>query len=106
MVVILDIGVDDLAQTPEARRRGMTWAQRLKRVFAIDVERCCKCGGKARIIACVNDREAISAILAHLERTGRFQGDAALGKTGGGSLATGRAPPERNLRSLRSGLFD
>ena len=95
--------VDASDQTAEEKRRGMTWAQRLKRVFAIDVERCSNCGGKARIIACVNEPAAISVILAHLERTGRLQGEAALGRTGGGSLAAGRAPPGSDLRS---GLFD
>ena len=29
----------------------MSWAQRLKRVFAIDVETCRQCGGKLRLIA-------------------------------------------------------
>ena len=30
----------------------MTWAQRLRRVFAIDIETCPECGGKLRVIAC------------------------------------------------------
>jgi hypothetical protein len=30
----------------------MTWAQRLKRVFAIDIETCPDCGGRLRVIAC------------------------------------------------------
>jgi hypothetical protein len=29
----------------------MSWAQRLKRVFAIDIETCRQCGGKLRVIA-------------------------------------------------------
>jgi rRNA maturation protein Nop10 len=29
----------------------MSWAQRLKRVFAIDIETCPDCGGKLRVIA-------------------------------------------------------
>jgi rRNA maturation protein Nop10 len=29
----------------------MTWAQRLKRVFAIDIEACPHCGGTLRVIA-------------------------------------------------------
>ena len=32
------------------RQRAMSWAQRLKRVFAIDIETCSECGGKARVI--------------------------------------------------------
>jgi hypothetical protein len=30
----------------------MTWAQRLKRVFAIDIKTCPVCGGNLRVIAC------------------------------------------------------
>ena len=30
----------------------MTWAQRLRRVFAIGIETCPECGGKLRVIAC------------------------------------------------------
>jgi len=44
----------------------MGWVQRLKRVFSIDVERCDRCGGAARIIACVEDPEVIEKILRHL----------------------------------------
>jgi hypothetical protein len=32
------------------RQRSLTWAQRLKRVFAIDIEVCRRCGGKLRVI--------------------------------------------------------
>ena len=35
----------------------MTWAQRLKRVFSIEIEKCEKCGGKARTIASIEDPE-------------------------------------------------
>ena len=31
------------------RRQGMFWAQRLKRVFAIDIETCRQCGGRLRL---------------------------------------------------------
>jgi hypothetical protein len=44
----------------------MRWAQRLKRVFGIDVETCAGCGGTMRIIACIEDPVVIKAILAHL----------------------------------------
>ena len=45
----------------------MTWAQRLKRVFGIDIETCPACGGAVRIIACIEDAEVIEKILAHLD---------------------------------------
>jgi hypothetical protein len=40
-------------QTPAERCASMTWAQRLKRVFNIDIETCPTCGGAVRIIACI-----------------------------------------------------
>ena len=40
-------------QTPAERRASMTWAQRLKRVFNIDVETCRECGGAVKVIACI-----------------------------------------------------
>jgi len=44
----------------------MTWAQRLKRVFNIDIEVCSHCGGSVRVIACIEDEDIIDRILAHL----------------------------------------
>ena len=48
----------------------MTWAQRLKRVFGIDVNTCGHCGGAARIVASVEEPHAIRAILNHFEMNG------------------------------------
>tara|TARA_B110000444_G_C18642293_1_gene502056 strand:+ start:638 stop:781 length:144 start_codon:yes stop_codon:yes gene_type:complete len=44
----------------------MTWAQRLKRVFSIDIEKCEKCAGPIQIIACIEDPDVIHKILKHL----------------------------------------
>ena len=44
----------------------MTWAQRLKRVFNIDIETCIQCGGAVKIIACIEDSGVIKKILDHL----------------------------------------
>jgi hypothetical protein len=49
-------------RTPDERRRSMTGAQRLKRVFGIDVETCVQCGGKVKIVASVEEPDAIRAI--------------------------------------------
>ena len=40
-------------QTAAEQRASMTWAQRLKRVFNIDIETCSECGGAVKIIACI-----------------------------------------------------
>jgi hypothetical protein len=54
-------------QMPVQRHAAMTWAQRLKRVFSIDVETCRVCGGAVRVIACIEDPVVIKKILTHLE---------------------------------------
>lgn len=51
-----------------ARRAKMTWAQRLKRVFNIDVTICRHCQGPVKIIACIEDPQVITRILAHLNQ--------------------------------------
>jgi hypothetical protein len=57
-------------KTPEQRHQSMTRAQRLKRVFNIDVSVCPKCGGEARVIASIEDLQIIDKILAHLMKKG------------------------------------
>jgi hypothetical protein len=44
----------------------MTWAQRLKRVFGIQINPCEQCGGAVKIIASIENPEVIGQILAHL----------------------------------------
>ena len=48
----------------------MTWAQRLKRVFNIDVSVCPSCGGEAKVIASIEDQPIIDKILNHLQAKG------------------------------------
>jgi len=38
--------------------------QRLKRVFALDIETCARCGGKLEVIASIEDPEVIGRIRA------------------------------------------
>ena len=45
----------------------MTWAERLKRIFNIDITICSHCSGAVRIIACIDDPLVIKKILAHLD---------------------------------------
>ena len=67
----------------------ITWAQRLKGVFNIDIETCKSCGGTVKIIACFEDPLVIKKILTHLER--KDAGAAAR------RLPPCRAPPQANL---------
>ena len=60
--------------SPAERHVAMSWAQRLKRVFNIDVEVSGHCGGSVKVIACIEDQDvipdkvgqALDRILAHL----------------------------------------
>lgn len=57
-------------RSPDERRRSMSWEQRLKRVFNIDVTTCTHCGGSVRIIASIEEPHAIRGILGHFEKHG------------------------------------
>lgn len=76
-------------QTPAERRTAMTWAQRLKRVFNIDIETCRECGGAMKVIACIEDPVVIQKILNHLKEKGEYQ-DAF-------RLPESRGPPQTSL---------
>ncbi len=47
-------------------RARMSWAQLLKRVFAIDITTCPQCGDPLTLIAAIEDPAVIVKILAHL----------------------------------------
>ena len=55
-------------RTPAERHAAMTWAQRLKRVFSIDIEVCGRCGGSVRVIASIEGQDVIDRILTHLRQ--------------------------------------
>ena len=65
--------VADEPPTPAERRGSMTWAQRLKRVFNIDIETCTECGGAVKVTACIEDPVVIQKILNHLKEKGEYQ---------------------------------
>ena len=64
-------------------------AQRLKRVFGIDIATCPACGGAVRILACIEDPVVIEKILTDL--------DAKAGESEAPRLPPCRAPPQRWL---------
>jgi hypothetical protein len=74
--------------TPAERRAAMTWAQRLERVFNIDIEIRNSCVGHVKIIACIEDPEVIEKILTHLDKA--CDGTAR-------DLPPCRAPPQASL---------
>jgi hypothetical protein len=71
----------------------MTWAQRLKRVFGIEIESCEHCGGALKIIASIAEPQVIGRILEHLGLDGSDAHNR--------QLPPARAPPIGSL-----GLFD
>jgi hypothetical protein len=58
----------------------MSWAQRLKRVFGIDIDLCTRCGGKLEVIASIEEPDVIAKILAHLRRSAQRKAGAPAGK--------------------------
>jgi hypothetical protein len=54
---------DPCAHTP---KRWTPWATLMRRVFAMDVLECPKCGGKMTILATIHPPEATTAILESL----------------------------------------
>jgi len=68
--------------------KSLTWAERLKRVFKIDVAVCSRCGGDVKIIACIEKPEVIKKILDYLDRKS---------DTPANHLPKSRAPPRQGL---------
>jgi hypothetical protein len=79
--------------TSAERRAAMTWAQRLKRVFNIDIETCPECGGPVQVIACIAAPLVIKQVL-HLKHEAE--------PSEPGALPESRAPPAGQPQ----GLFD
>ena len=86
--------VTDEPPTPTERRASLTWAQRLKQVFNIDIETCSACGGAMKVIASIEDPMVIKQILDHLVHKAQ--------------ASEPRAPAESRATpaGLQSGLFD
>jgi len=59
----------------------MSWVQRLERVFAIDIETCPDCGGKLRVIACIEEPLLIMKILGHVQQREELVDPLARGST-------------------------
>lgn len=54
--------------TTESPSSPLSWAQRLKRVFDIDITLCPLCGGQLRVIEDVTNPDLIRKILAHVQQ--------------------------------------
>ena len=78
----------------------MTWMQRLKRVFDIDIEVCACCGGHVKVIASIEDPAVIGHILPHLKHKADNT-DATHPHT----LPPERAPPKLARSTLRRVVY-
>ncbi|MCC6272671.1 MAG: hypothetical protein IT572_04330 [Deltaproteobacteria bacterium] len=48
------------------RRRHLSWAQLLRRVFQVDLEACARCGAKVKVLAAIFDAPTIERILGRM----------------------------------------
>jgi hypothetical protein len=55
---------DPAPATAELRERRLSWAELMRRVFAVDVLECPRCGGRRKLIAAITDPAVIAAFLA------------------------------------------
>jgi hypothetical protein len=87
------------------RQHTLTWARRLKRVFAcfgvaslawIDIELCRRCGGKLKVIASIEEPAVIERILEHLGGDGK-PADPANPRQAKRRRRQSRAPPQGDL---------
>jgi len=62
--------IDPQSETAQVPKAPLTWAERLKRVFGIEITVCPHCGGRLRVIADVTDPALIERILGHVRREG------------------------------------
>ncbi len=85
------LSADQDEKIPAQAHVAMSWAQRLKRVFNIDVETCRVCGSNAKVIACIEDPAVISKILKHLQVQSLLDS--------GVFIPNARAPPQASLFS-------
>jgi hypothetical protein len=81
--------VSDEPQTPAERWAAMSWVQRLKRVFNIDIETCRECAAAVKVIACIEDPVVIQKILNYLKGKAEPQEP--------NRLPESRAPPQATL---------
>ena len=70
-------------QKKQKKSYSIGWAKMLKRVFAIDIQTCLKCGGQIKIISSIHNPQIIKKILTHLGENSKVP-----------ELSPPRGPPE------------
>ena len=82
---------EPLPDVPELRVRRLRWAQRLQRVFGLEILKCAKCGGKREVLAFIVRRCELKRICAHLGYP-----------TKAPAIAPARPPPQSELWDQRA----
>jgi hypothetical protein len=54
---------------PGDKRRELTWAERIQRIFGIDVTVCEHCGGVMKKISVIHNPAELRKIIEHIRRT-------------------------------------
>jgi ribosomal protein S27E len=85
-----DAGSKKSADLPVNVHKEMTWSQRLKRVFNIDISICRRCGGAVKTIACIEDPLVIEKILNYIDAK-------SIAPASANQLKEPRAPPQARL---------
>jgi hypothetical protein len=80
----------EASDTSKSAPRHWAWAALMRRAFGLDVLACPRCGGRLRLIATVEDPEAIRAILAALATSREREGRAPPGAVGEQPLSPAR----------------
>jgi len=75
----------------------MSWAQRRKPVFAIDLAHCRRCGGRLQVIASSEDPALSQRILTHLQQPAEHEPPRAATREQGVSRRTTRQSPPGRL---------
>ena len=64
---VVATGADEESKA-RASRPAMSWMQRLRGVYGIDVSVCSNCGGDLKVLSVITQRQVIASILAHMAK--------------------------------------
>jgi threonine synthase len=78
----------------------MTWAQRLKRVFNIDIATCSKCGGTVKVITCIENPSGIASALLRGDPSGTYPYIRQIVKDSGGTFVSVSQESIREARRM------
>jgi hypothetical protein len=78
----------------------MSWLQRHWRVFAITIETCAECGGKLRVIACIEQPQLTRKLPGHVRQRDALRGIKAR------APSSSRSPTTRAQTTIRGEILE